>query len=325
MARTHASNVALVAIATGTRITYEMLADLVDQTAISLSGNGLRRGDVVGLRTANNVEYVVGLLGAARAGLVTVPLDPALPRDEQQTRLKRVGARGALTDQAAKPADGCPDMLLEVAAPGPTGRQCDVHGRPAAAVDPSLVGLSPSDALVMFTSGTTAMPKMVPWTYEGLNAAMTNVANAYRLVPADSTVAVMPMFHGHGLVAGLLATLSTAGCIGLPTKGRFSAHHFFDELNIVEATWFTAVPTIHQILLDAATVGEAAGSRLRFLRSCSAPLPPEVARRLEATFEAVMLPAYGMTEATHQACAVTPSADAQTRLRTVGEPTGTEL
>ncbi len=325
MARTHASNVALVAIATGTRITYEMLADLVDQTAISLSGNGLRRGDVVGLRTANNVEYVVGLLGAARAGLVTVPLDPALPRDEQQTRLKRVGARGALTDQAAKPADGCPDMLLEVAAPGPTGRQCDVHGRPAAAVDPSLVGLSPSDALVMFTSGTTAMPKMVPWTHEGLNAAMTNVASAYRLVPADSTVAVMPMFHGHGLVAGLLATLSTAGCIGLPTKGRFSAHHFFDELNIVEATWFTAVPTIHQILLDAATVGEAAGSRLRFLRSCSAPLPPEVARRLEATFQAVMLPAYGMTEATHQACAVTPSADAQTRLRTVGEPTGTEL
>ena len=325
VAGTYPAKVALVAISTGTRITYEVLADLVDQTAISLSDNGLRGGDVVGLRTANNVEYVLGLLGAARAGLVTVPLDPALPRDEQQTRLERVGARGVLTDQAGEAADACPDMLIELTAAGPTGLRCDLHGRPAAVADPSLVGLSSSDALVMFTSGTTAMPKMVPWTHEGLSAAMANVANAYRLVPADSTVAVMPMFHGHGLVAGLLATLSTAGCVGLPTRGRFSARHFFDELNTVDASWFTAVPTIHQILLDAATEGEVAGRRLRFLRSCSAPLPPEVARRLESTFEALVLPAYGMTEATHQACAVTPSADVQTRLGTVGVAIGTEV
>ena len=325
VARTHASEVALVAVATGTRITYEVLADLVGDVAMSLSRNGLRSGDVVGLRTANNAGYVVGLLGAARAGLVTVPLDPALPREEQQVRLKRVGARAVLTDQPATAADACPDMLIEVSASGPTGPRCEVSGTPAAIVDPSPVGLSSSDALVMFTSGTTAMPKMVPWTHDGLNAAMANVASAYDLGPADSTVAVMPMFHGHGLVAGLLATLSTAGCLGLPTMGRFSAHHFFDELNCVDATWFTAVPTLHQILLNTAPAGAAAAAGVRFLRSCSAPLPPEVARRLEAAFEALVLPAYGMTEATHQACAVTASADLETRLRTVGQPTGAEL
>ncbi|MCH9667498.1 MAG: FadD7 family fatty acid--CoA ligase [Actinomycetia bacterium] len=325
VARTHAAKVALSAAATGTRITYEVLADLVSRTATSLSRSGLRSGDVVGLRTANNIGYVVGLLGAARAELVTVPLDPALPREEQQIRLKRVGARAVLTDRPATAEEACPDMLIEFSASAPTGPRCDVRGKPAAVVDPPPVGLSPSDAMVMFTSGTTAMPKMVPWTHDGLNAAMANVATAYELGPADSTVAVMPLFHGHGLVAGLLATLSTAGRLGLPTLGRFSAKHFFDELNSVGATWFTAVPTIHQILLNTAPPSAAADAQVRFLRSCSAPLPPEVARRLEAAFDALVLPAYGMTEATHQACAVTASADLETRLRTVGEPTGAEL
>jgi acyl-CoA synthetase (AMP-forming)/AMP-acid ligase II len=177
----------------------------------------------------------------------------------------------------------------------------------------------------MFTSGTTAMPKMVPWTHAGLEAAMSNVATAYQLESSDRTVGVMPMFHGHGLVAGLLAPLSTGGLIGLPVKGRFSAQHFFDEAKAVDANWLTAVPTIHQILLEALTSGTEFPSQLRFLRSCSAPLPPEVARRLEDVFGAPMLPAYGMTEATHQACAATLSADAHTRTTTVGLPVGSEL
>lgn len=325
VARTHPSQIALAAMGTGARITYETLADVIDDTAIALSGNGFDAGDVIGLRTGNNLGYVVGLLGAARAGLVTVPLDPALPHAEQQIRLQRVGARAVLTDQPIATADPCPDVLIDVSAEEPTRPRSQVRGRPAALSEPPVAGLAPSDALVMFTSGTTAMPKMVPWTHDGLTAAMANVVGAYQLGPADATVAVMPLFHGHGLVAGLLATLSSAGCVGLPTAGRFSAQHFFDELRFVDATWFTAVPTIHQILLNTASSSDATDTRLRFLRSCSAPLPPEVARRIEETFGSLVLPAYGMTEATHQACAVTASADVETRLRTVGEPTGAEL
>lgn len=154
---------------------------------------------------------------------------------------------------------------------------------------------------------------------------MGNIASAYRLSADDATVAVMPMFHGHGLVAGLLATLYSGGRVGLPEKGRFSVHTFFDELAAAGASWVTAVPTIYQILLDSAPAGAAARARLRFLRSCSAPLPPAVARRLETAFGAPVLSAYGMTEATHQACTVTATADTSTRLHTVGTAVGVQV
>lgn len=320
VAQTHSSSVALTVISTGERITYEELAQLTELCAQRLIHNGFERGDTIGLRAVNTLEYVVGLLGSARAGLVTVPLDPALTTAEQQTRLQRVGARAVLTDHAIGDSGPCPDISITVNA-----GVCDIAGQPTHITDPPPLGLTAADALIMFTSGTTAMPKMVPWTHDGLNAAMSNVATAYQLESSDRTVGVMPMFHGHGLVAGLLAPLSTGGLVGLPTKGRFSAQHLFDEAKAVDANWLTAVPTIHQILLEALTGGTAFPGKLRFLRSCSAPLPPEVARQLEDVFSAPMLPAYGMTEATHQACAATLSADTHTRTTTVGLPVGSEL
>jgi acyl-CoA synthetase (AMP-forming)/AMP-acid ligase II len=312
--------VALVVTAENRSISYPELAELIDQAATAQVGIGLVAGDVVGLRAANTVAYIVGLLGAARAGLVVAPLDPALPPSEQQDRMRRLGARAVLTDTPAAALEGAPEIAV-----GIDGSQCTISGTPAAGGDPSAIGLTPDDAMVMFTSGTTGKPKMVPWTHDALTAAMNNVVTAYGLGAEDSTVAVMPMFHGHGLVAGLLATLSSGGTLGLPEKARFSPHTFFDELAATQATWVTAVPTIYQVLLDVAPAGAPAAARLRFLRSCSAPLPPAVAERLEATFGAPVLPAYGMTEATHQACAVPATADTETRLQTVGGPFGAEL
>jgi acyl-CoA synthetase (AMP-forming)/AMP-acid ligase II len=323
VARTAATDpaaVALVVTAENRCIGYPMLAALIDQAATGLGETGLQGGDVVGLRAPNTVAYVVGLLAAARAGLVVAPLDPALPAAEQRDRMQRLGARAVLTDAPAAALAGAPEIVIRTA-----GSQCTVSGTPAEGGDPAAIGLTPDDAIVMFTSGTTGKPKMVPWTHDALTAAMHNVVSAYALRPDDATVAVMPMFHGHGLVAGLLATLSSGGTLGLPEKYRFSAHTFFDELAATRATWVTAVPTIYQVLLDVAPAGAPAAARLRFLRSCSAPLPPAVAERLEEAFGAPVLPAYGMTEATHQACAVTASADTATRLETVGAPVGAEL
>lgn len=323
-AREHSSSTAVVVSKTGSRITYQQLAEVVDQCAVRLSANGLSAGDVVGLRAANGVEYVVGLLGAARAGLIVVPLDPALVADEQQTRLRRTAARALITDTALDPNSAHPEIRIAVTTTDGVP-SCDLSGEPGAVTDPAAIGLTALDALVMFTSGTTAMPKMVPWTHAALRAAMANVAGAYELQPTDGTVAVMPMFHGHGLAAGLLATLSTGGRLGIPCSGRFSVRTFADEMKAVDATWFTAVPTIHQILLDTGVTDDVGRQRLRFLRSCSAPLAPDVAQRLEVAFGAPVLPAFGMTEATHQACAARPSSDTETRMNTVGEPTGTEL
>jgi acyl-CoA synthetase (AMP-forming)/AMP-acid ligase II len=125
---------------------------------------------------------------------------------------------------------------------------------PGRDVTSPLSGLTDDDALIMFTSGTTGSPKLVPWTHGNMAASIDGVASAYQLSPSDATVAAMPLFHGHGLIAAMLATLSTGGAVVLPARGRFSAHTFWDDLAVVGATWYTAVPTIHQILLERAPV-----------------------------------------------------------------------
>jgi acyl-CoA synthetase (AMP-forming)/AMP-acid ligase II len=184
--------------------------------------------------------------------------------------------------------------------------------------------LRPDDALIMFTGGTTGTPKMVPWTHDNIANSVRNVIATYKLGPDDATVAVMPLFHGHGLIATLLSTLTSGGTVLVPARGRFSAHTFADDIRVARATWFTAVPTIHQILLDrGATEAGVAGAPLRFLRSCSAALHSETAEALQARFAAPVLSAYGMTEATHQVASTVD--DEKMTAGLVGRPTGVEF
>jgi acyl-CoA synthetase (AMP-forming)/AMP-acid ligase II len=111
----------------------------------------------------------------------------------------------------------------------------------------------------------------------------------------------MPLFHVHGLVASTLATLASGGTVVVPNK--FSPLSFWRVAKEYGATWYSAVPTIHQLLLARVEPGAArpAGAeKLRFIRSCSASLPPQVMQDLESAFGAPVLEAYGMTEAAHQ-------------------------
>src|ERR1700739_2911858 len=113
-------------------------------------------------------------------------------------------------------------------------------------------GLRDDDAMIMFTGGTTGVPKMVPWTHDHIACSVRGIVAGYGLGPQDATVAVMPLYHGHGLIAALLSTLASGGVVLLPARGRVSAHTFWDAFDVAGATWYTAVPTIHQILLDRA-------------------------------------------------------------------------
>jgi acyl-CoA synthetase (AMP-forming)/AMP-acid ligase II len=137
----------------------------------------------------------------------------------------------------------------------------------------------------------------------------------------------MPLFHGHGLVAGLLATLASGGAVYFPAAGRFSAHLFWDEITRTKATWYTAVPTIHQILLARADTEYPAGNRpaLRFIRSSSAPLAPAILHRTEELFGAPMIVAYGMTETAHQAGSNPLPGDGVRKEESVGLPSGLQF
>lgn len=118
----------------------------------------------------------------------------------------------------------------------------------------------------------------------------------YKLAPEDRTLLVMPLFHVHGLLAGFLSPLFSGGSVIIPLK--FSASEFWDNFITHKANWYTAVPTIHQILLRSPLPTQT--PKIRFIRSCSSPLSPKTFHELEATFNAPVLEAYAMTEGAHQ-------------------------
>jgi len=156
----------------------------------------------------------------------------------------------------------------------------------------------PSDvALVLYTSGTTSRPKSVPLTHHNLVTTTKNIVNTYSLTNADRSYLVMPLFHVHGLLAGLLAPLRSGASVVVPE--RFSASRFWPDFCEHKCTWYSAVPTIHAILLDT-PLPEGGLPPVRFIRSCSSSLPPVLMERLEKTFKAPVCEAYAMTEAAHQ-------------------------
>ncbi|KKA29301.1 hypothetical protein TD95_005469, partial [Thielaviopsis punctulata] len=123
-----------------------------------------------------------------------------------------------------------------------------------------------------------------------------NIKNTYQLTAADRTMLVMPLFHVHGLMCGLMSPLYTGGSLIVPPK--FSATDFWSDFTTHNANWYTAVPTIHQILLKNPVPSPV--PKIRFIRSCSSPLSPTVFALLEKTMQAPVLEAYAMTEASHQ-------------------------
>ncbi|WP_421842977.1 FadD7 family fatty acid--CoA ligase [Mycobacterium sp.] len=306
---------ALIIASDRVRITYRELIDLVDGFAGQLTLAGLLPGDRVALRAGSSAEFVVALLAASRADLIAVPLDPALPIGEQRSRADAAATRAVLLGGNSH-GDGVEQMsgwwpIEVIVARGNGSAESALSVRLNAASKPNSVTSSPAglrqdDAMIMFTGGTTGPPKMVPWTRANMYNSVQAVIASYRLSPTDATVAVMPLYHGHGLIATLLATLVSGGTVLLPAGERFSAHTFWDDVDTVRATWYTAVPTIHQILLErmitdaGMTSFASSGAKLRFIRSCSAPLAPEAAQALQAAFSAPVLCAFGMTEATHQ-------------------------
>lgn len=149
---------------------------------------------------------------------------------------------------------------------------------------------------------------------------MSNIQATYALSPKDRTMLVMPLFHVHGLLAGLLAPLHTGGSMVVPAK--FSASDFWRDFTTHKANWYTAVPTIHQILLK--NPPPEPKPYIRFIRSCSSPLSPTVFHQLEEMYDAPVLEAYAMTEAAHQMTS-NPLPPGQRKPGSVGIGQGVEM
>ena len=245
---------ALIEPESGERTTYGELRATADRLARSLAEAGVGPGDAVAMSLPNGPEIVAAFLAAVAAGAASAPLNQAYTAEEFHAYLDDLQPRAMLFLRGeASPARSACEALgirrLELV--GQSTAELALADVPATgsppARDPEAV------ALLLHTSGTTSKPKGVPIRQRNLAASARAVAATYALSGDDASHCAMPLFHVHGLVASTLATLASGGTVIAPR--RFSASAFWSDCATYGATWFSAVPTIHRILLSRAEDG----------------------------------------------------------------------
>jgi acyl-CoA synthetase (AMP-forming)/AMP-acid ligase II/acyl carrier protein len=286
-------------------LSYAAQWQAVNACAGQLRGIGIQRQDRVAVCLPNGPEMAVAFLTIGSVA-VCAPLNPEYREREFEFFLSDLQPKAILLLAGqATPARPVAERLgirileieTETAGPAGTFRLAGMISAAEGKVERASDG---DVALILHTSGTTSRPKMVPLTHGNLCASAENVKQALALTPTDRCLNVMPLFHIHGLVAAVLASLSAGGCV-ICTPG-FYAPSFFDWIRQCRPTWYTAVPTMHQAILARAAENLVVirANPLRLIRSSSASLPPQVLGALEKTFGAPVVEAYGMTEAAHQ-------------------------
>jgi len=286
-------------------LTYRRLLSHIDETVGTLNAMGVGRNDRVAIVLPNGPEMAVAFLAVA-SGATSAPLNPGYRADDFDFYLSDLKAKALMIqsgmDSPARDmahARNIPIIELSPAIDAEAGIFTLTCDRQSSADDSGFA--QPDDvALVLHTSGTTSRPKMVPLTHTNLCTSAHNIRTAFDLDHRDRCLNVMPLFHIHGLIGAILSSL-TSGASVVCTPGFHDAE-FHAWLETFRPTWYTAVPTMHQAILERAPSHRDLITRcpLRFIRSCSASLPPKVMAELERTFNAPVIESYGMTEASHQ-------------------------
>jgi len=316
----------------GTALTFGALRTLVADTVATLNRLGIGRNDRVGIVVPNGPEMATAFVAVA-SGSTSAPLNPGYRADEFEFYLSDLNTKALLveagsTSPALEVARKLGVRIIELLAHPQLGAGSFElrDASPASAARPAQGGFAQPDdvALVLHTSGTTSRPKIVPLSHRNVSASARNIREFLSLSPNDRGLNIMPLFHIHGLIAGILAPLSAGGQVCC-TPG-FNALRFFGWMEQARPTWYTAVPTMHQAILGRAANNKAviAASPLRFIRSSSSAMPTQVIREIEEVFGAPLVESYGMTEAAHQ-MAANPLPPRVRKPGTVGIAAGPEV
>ncbi|MBZ5566328.1 MAG: acyl--CoA ligase [Acidobacteriia bacterium] len=318
-----AERTAIIIPESGARVTYGSLREQVLTMADTLAAAGIRRGGRVAIALSNGLPAIVSFLAASVAG-TAAPMNPTYKYQEFAFYLEDTSARVLI----CSPKDG---------EAGPAAADLGIPILPVVLDEKGTVhlqGISPKPwtvaptaddiALVLHTSGSTGRPKRVPLQHRNLAQSTKSIVQTYALTPDDVSLCFMPLFHVHGIVASTLATLLSGGTVVAPTG--VNPLMFWRLVRQYRVTWYTAVPTIHHVVAGRARSNErpSDGGSLRFVRSASAPLAPEMMRKMEEVFGVPVLEAYGMTEAAHQ-MASNPLPPAPRKAGSVGLPTGLQI
>jgi long-chain acyl-CoA synthetase len=244
------------------RLSYAQLDARACFLARALDARGVRPGDRVAVAIPNRWQFVVGVLGALKAGAMVAPLDPLLTADERIAIVADLAPRVVIDDVPAE------ESTWTIAEP-------------------------PGAALVLYTSGSTGRPKGAVLSHAAVAFALRSWAGpVMALTPDDVVLAALPLSHSYGLNGALLAPLLTGATVRLVE--RFTADGVADLLARGAASIFPGVATMFRRLLDLD--GFRGGPALRLALSGAAPCPWEIARDFRARTGVRILRGYGMTE-----------------------------
>lgn len=310
-------------------LTYKRLWSQIEGINAWLKAAGVHRNDRVAIVLPNGPEMALSFLGVSSCA-TSAPLNPGYRADDFEFYLNDLDVKAlivhAVTDS---PAAGVARMrripVIELAPV--QDKEAGIFTLNGDVLTGSMLTESSEQgdtALVLHTSGTTSRPKIVPLSHANLCISAAHIRDSLALTGKDRCLNVMPLFHIHGLAAALLASVSAGGSV-ICTPG-FQTSDFFDWMDTLQPTWYTAVPTMHQAILAESFHNRSVISRtpLRFIRSSSSALPPKVMRELEEVFDAPVIEAYGMTEAAHQ-IASNPLPPLSRRPGSVGVAAGPEI
>jgi acyl-CoA synthetase (AMP-forming)/AMP-acid ligase II len=310
-------------------LTYGALRSLVEETAGWLNTHGIGRNDRVALVLSNGPHAGTAFIAVA-ACATAAPLNPHYRAEEFDFYLTDLKAKAVIVEE------GVASLVREVAAkhnlkvvelrltPGAPAGAFTIVGSTGGNAASATMATADDVALVLHTSGTTSRPKIVPLSQRNITASAQNIVRTLCLEPGDVCLNIMPLFHIHGLIGGVLSSLA-AGAQASCTPGSHPVK-FYSWLDEVKPTWYTGAPSLHRAILARATrhPESIARSRLRFIRSSSAALRPELMAGLEKTFGVPVLQSYGMTEASHQV-ASNPLPPAPRKPGSVGRSGGPEI
>jgi long-chain acyl-CoA synthetase len=311
----------LIAPETGAVMTYAELARASRELGAFLAGRGLRKGDKVALMLHNGYQTARLLIGVMYAGYTVAPLNLLSQKTQLEYVLGHSDAVLAFTSAELEPR--LREALEAVA------REVQVVAIDVDATDAMSAGAAPlhdgrdapgldedDDALLMYTSGTTGVPKGVLHTHRSVVAGGVYTSTAHRLGRDDRVLCALPLYHINGQIVTAVAPLVHGGSVVMPH--RFSVTHYWQLVAQHRCTWINVVPTIIAYLMNAPDPHEAGldVSRVKFCRSASAPLPPELHRAFEAKFGIGIIETFGMTE-TNAPCLTNPY---DAHMRRIGSP-----
>ena len=304
---------------------YKDLKSFVNKIASQLAGNGISNKDRAAIVLPNG-PFMASSFLTLSSYMSAAPLNPSYKTNEYEFYLKDLNPKIVIVE---------PNSSNEVVgvAKNLNIPVCEIKIKKD---DPSgLFNLfnieseyqlpeENDEGLVLHTSGTTSRPKIVPLTNKNIYSSAENISKSLNLSEADHCLNIMPLFHIHGLIAILAASIRSGASVC--ASNGFNALKFLELAKSEKITWYSGVPTMHQaILLRAEKNLELAKNlNLRLIRSSSASLPPAVFEKLNNVFGCSVIEAYGMTEATHQMTS-NPLPPKKQKPGFVGIPAGPEV